>query len=327
MEKIDKIYILKNSYPDKVCIVSKKNNLDTTFDITSSEMFLKMKDHLLAISKSPEYERVDIFITPPKCRLIWFDRASKVGTGGWINLKKCKEIAFYELESEEVEIFEDLFSKYLSMDNKFIKRALTHHSSPNLYRGYEHNSDMAYAGGILLEFVKSNHLFDFYNDAMVPLQYFTSHILTDDTLCSNIAKKYDLIKYLDCDQSALPADYSPKNAILSDTLKALLFAIYSINLDISEIVEIVREWIFATDTLGPAMPAIRNQYKTLAEYLKKQDPYDVVEFITFAEVEKIIKQPLDYPFFYFTNIFTDFGYRINKVDFENQKIYLDICYL
>ena len=314
------IFLLKKSYPDMVEIISKKNNINTTYSYQSYEEFCAEYKHLLAISKSPEYDRVAMFISPPKCRMIWFEGSTKIGTGGWVNLKDCSDILFYELDEEtQTEIFEDYFSCYLTLDNKYIKRALTDESYENKLSCYEHNLDMAQSGDKILRFLVNDYLFSFYNQSNINLDYFSKHFLTNKQLAF-IAKKYELEKYILCDKNKL------NNTILSRSVKAIVYAIYLIENNLNKLKNIIRYFIEITDCCEQNIPKIRDLYQTLATHLKSINKYDVCEYISFEEVEKIINKKLDYQFFFYTNFFIDFGYKITNVDFKNKLIYLDISY-
>lgn len=326
MDKIKKIFILKDSFPEKVKIVSEKFKINEIYDYTDSQTFLNEYKHLLAISKSPEYQEVKIFINPSKCRMIYFDHSCMVGTGGWIDLKNTFDIGFYKLDKDsQKEIFEDLFEMYLNLDNRYIKRALRDISKPE-YREYECNFDMVVAGDKLMEFAIADYLYDYVDISMVSISYFIDYFLTDQQLSTEIAKKYNLLNYIICDDKQKPQEYT-NHPILSNTIKALLYAIYLCTNSYDVICEIVRNFISLTDNSGKNYDKIRKKYQKLANYLRNKNKYDVQEKISFRKVERIIKEKIDYQFFYYPSILCDYGYRITKVDFKKRQIYLDISYM
>ena len=332
MNNIKKLFLLKGSFPDKILICSEKLNIDKCYDVEDSHQFLSEYKHLLAIAKSPEYEKVDMFINPEKCRMIWFEGNTKTGTCGWISLKNCKDIVFYEYdEKTHEEIFEDLFLKYLQSDNKYIKRALTDGSYAclkNCLSEYEYNFDMITAGQKLIDLLKANYLFDFYNSSIVNLSYFLPEFLTDKQLTEVVAKKYNLINFILCNDKVKPKNYEfTNNTMLADIVKAVMYAIYLINGNCDDLEDIVRDFILLTDTSYQNIPLIHEKYKKFADYLRNKDKYDVDETISFKEVENILGEKLDYQMFYYANFFRDYGYLIKRVDFENEIIYLDISYL
>ena len=109
-------------------------------------------------------------------------------------------------------------------------------------------------------------------------------------------------------------------------VKAIVYAIYLIENNLNKLKNIIRYFIEITDCCEQNIPKIRDLYQTFATHLKNINKYDVCEYISFEEVEKIINKKLDYQFFFYTNFFIDFGYKITNVDFKNKLIYLDISY-
>jgi len=331
-----RIFFVKGSYPEFVKIKSAKFNIDETIEFTSLDMFLSYYKHYLAIAKSPFYEKVEFFIKPSTCAMIWFDGATWVSTAGFLNLKNVEDIAFYELKVDEyyTPILEDLFIKHLNNEqNRFLKQALTDFSyvdNPEKFRIYDCNFDMANAGDRLMKFVLNAYLYETYNDSMVELTYQEKHYLLDKQLVEIIAKKYNLLDFIKCSEKVREKAsyvYSEDTVFIAKAVKAILYAIFLYTKNYNEIEQIVRDFILKTDTCEQNMDRIQEKYKKLGEYLKSKDKYDVEEFITFEEAEKVIEDTLDYQFFRFTNFFHDYGYYITKVDFENKRLYLDICYL
>ena len=99
MEYWGRIYILKDSYPDCVDIISKKYEIEEHIEITDQKTFDDNIRHWLALSKSPDYE-VSIDIDASKCRMLYFRNGSMWSTCGRINLKKVNDIEYYLLNEE-----------------------------------------------------------------------------------------------------------------------------------------------------------------------------------------------------------------------------------
>ncbi len=166
------------------------------------------------------------------------------------NLKVCEKDCHTCLSFLE----DDLFIKYLQQkDNELIKRALTDTSYKKFFQQKEKaefkgktNEELATLGDSLLKTILCAR----YLDEKTHLSKSIEPYITDKVLVEVIAKKYDLIKFIDFDinDSLIPKNYEyseneETHKYIATAVEAVLGAIYLRNNSLEELQEIIENWI------------------------------------------------------------------------------------
>ena len=163
----------------------------------------------------------------------------------------------------------DIFETWLNKKNesKWIKRALTDPSFNNFRkRGIkqnnpefkefntplETNADLATYGDALIKFCYSEILLG--KDGVEQLSVERAKLESDKFFVSDIARHYDLIKYIDRDKddSKMPDDYEygehkgnnhNPHKYIATAVEAVVGAIYKQTKDLNSIIELLGNWI------------------------------------------------------------------------------------
>ena len=325
MRKKGRIYILQDSYPECVDIVSEKYKINEHKVITSKEEFWSNIGHWLALSKSPEF-CVDITLYPGKCGLLWWQNGSMLSTAGRINLKEVTDIEYYYTRGEDYDfVFRDIIAEHLQTDNEYIKRAMVDASVFDIEDWKftsKNNLDIATAGRQLVKLFLSEYLIDYYNYPQMPLEYFLEHYLTDAKIAKYIATKYNLYPKIQVGKNCKKR----KSQVLADCVYSIIWAIYEKTKSEEDIKQIVRMMLEDTEN---EEKNIREIYKKIAEYIKnlsKQTGDTEITKIDYKEMEKQTGIKIDYKILMCTNTLRDFGYIITHVDLNEGVFYLEPSY-
>ena len=293
-----------------------------------------MKDsgRLLTKYSSNNYE-ILLYIVPPKNRMISFSNVySKYGLAGWVNFKDYSDLAFYRYdENKDDEIFQDLFKIFLdtkASDKDFwqkcgiTKSEQTDCKSSKFY----FNDELALAGDKLLRKAMLESLDGLTNEVLLTSNL-EKYFLTDEQLGNIIAPMYGLDKMFadDIVNNSLPK--VEKSKILASCVKTILFLIFRTTNNYQDVLQIVRDFIWKTDTSYKNLEEINEKYQKISEFLQKNQEFLEKKTISFEQVEQVTNKKVDYQMFIFYNLLEDYGVaRITKIDiekslFEIKRIY------
>ena len=230
-------------------------------------------------------------------------------------------MCFYEYDKElDTEAFEDLFAKFLRLDNEKIKQVFNDKCRWAL------NKD-------LTDFVLN--VFECYftlgtGEQLVPAKMLREYFLSNKNLVSIIARKYKLLEYIKCDTSepnyVFDYDYDSSangHQFIVNIIYLLLYTIYDITKDINNVLQIVRMFVDLVDT--ESIDKYKLAYKSLGDYLK--DNYNSESnFLTFTDIYKLIGFEPNCRFWEYCYLLENYGFYIYKIDFDNKKAYFKIQY-
>ena len=328
----NRMFLLENSFPQKVRIVDKTSGLKEEYSYSNCQEFLKDSGRLLTKYSSNNYE-ILLYIVPPKNRMISFSNVySKYGLAGWVNFKDYSDLAFYRYdENKDDEIFQDLFKIFLdtkASDKDFwqkcgiTKSEQTDCKSSKFY----FNDELALAGDKLLRKAMLESLDGLTNEVLLTSNL-EKYFLTDEQLGNIIAPMYGLDKMFadDIVNNSLPK--VEKSKILASCVKTILFLIFRTTNNYQDVLQIVRDFIWKTDTSYKNLEEINEKYQKISEFLQKNQEFLEKKTISFEQVEQVTNKKVDYQMFIFYNLLEDYGVaRITKIDiekslFEIKRIY------
>lgn len=311
-----RLYFIKGTYPYKVTIQNQDKLEELIYD--SEERFVFDIDKLFKMSNLGNVVR--LYFDQSKCRVICFDNFfTKSGFCGMLNLKDFSSIRFYEYnEDADTEIFDDLFSKYLSSNDEKIKQVI------NKKCFYELSKDVT-------DFI-SNVFVDYFTlgieGQLVPAKMLSEYFLSEKNLVNIIAKKYKLLDYIKCDRNEFnyTFDYDYDNnpnghQFVVNIIYLLLYTINDVTKDINDVLQIVKKFVDLVD--NEPIDKYELAYKALGDYLKNN--YEI-NFITFSDIYKIIGFEADCRFWEYYYLLENYGFYVSQIDFNNKRVYYKIQY-
>ncbi len=160
---------------------------------------------------------------------------------------------------------------YLFKDCGLLTQALTHKSYAHEHK-LENNERLEFLGDAILQFVMSDHLMLNYPELPEGmLSKFRAVLVSENGLCV-LAKKIDLGAYLFIGKGEEITGGRKKNSILSDSLEALLSAIYldsRVEFGVVKITEIIQK-LFEEEIEAAEKTFASVDYKTdFQEYVQK----------------------------------------------------------
>ena len=326
------MFLLENSFPQKVKIVDKTSGLKEEYSYFNCQEFLKNFDRLLTKYSFDNYQ-ILLYIAPPKNRMISFSNVySKYGLAGWVNFKDYSDLAFYkDDENKDEEIFEDLFKKFLDTkvsDKDFWQKfAITNIEQTDCKSSkFSFNDELALAGDKLLRKAVLDSLDGLTNEVLLTSNL-EKYFLIDEQLGDIIAPMYGLDKMFADDSINNGLPKVEKSKFLANCVKAILVVIYKTTNNYQDVLQIVRDFVWKTDTSYKNLEEISEKYQKISEFLQKNQDFLEKKTISFEQVEQTTKKKVDYQMFIFYNLLEDFGVaRITKIDvgkrlFEIKRVY------
>lgn len=318
----NRMFLLENSFPQKVRIVDKTSGLKEEYSYSNCQNFLKDFDRLITEYSFNNF-KILLYIAPPKNRMISFSNVySKYGLAGWVNFKDYSDITFYRYdENKDEEIFEDLFKKFLdtkASDKDFWQKfGITNSEQTDCKSSkFYFNDELVLAGDKLLRKAVLESLDGLTNEVLLTSSL-EKYFLTDEQLGNIIAPMYGLDKMFADDSINNGLPKVEKSRFLASCVKAILFVIYKTTNNYQDVLQIVRDFVWKTDTSYKNLEDISEKYQKISEFLQKNQDFLEKKTISFEQVEQITNKKVDYQMFIFYNLLEDYGVaRITKIDLE-----------
>ena len=344
-----RLYILKNSYPEKVRIMNKKTNQIKEYSYSNFSDFKNEINYFLQLSKQKEYN-VFLFLTP-KNRMLSFSSAfTYFGANGYV-LLDFYDIAFYEFdEKNERIIFEDLFQKYLNLVKNNDKNLIFLEPDPIIKdlrislvddivceKCNYSNKNYEILGEALLKLALKQAFFDNEDELKIYTEICDKYFLTDKILIEKIAKKYKFLDYIPFDKSKkIENEYKyekGKTSYISSSLKAFLYAIYLSEKNFEDVLQIVRSFLFFTDDVFvdfnknyKIIDKIEQKYQKLADFLNKNEYLTNKNEISFKQIEIVINSKFDYKTILFYDRLKNFGYKFEDINLKTKTAKINYCF-